>query len=194
MAKTKVLVQMSHMNNIGGIETAMWQLAKAFKSADITFLVNSIADGGKVALERLKTLHNVILDDELDKVYEADVALIYTPIMVDVPFDNIRAKKIYQFVHSDIGGLMDTYPEWSSYKWQPDKRISKVLAVSDTVQKALKDHFGVDSEVVPNIYTGQDERRVFLFMSRATKEKGLDRVLKLLDMFDQAKKDYVLII
>ena len=43
MAKTKVLVQMSHMNNIGGIETAMWQLAKAFKSADITFLVNSIA-------------------------------------------------------------------------------------------------------------------------------------------------------
>ena len=76
MAKTKVLVQMSHMYNIGGIETAMWQLAKAFPSADITFLVNSIADGGKVALERLKTLHNVILDDELDKVYEAAVALI----------------------------------------------------------------------------------------------------------------------
>lgn len=194
MAKTKVLVQMSHMNNIGGIETAMWQLAKAFPSADITFLVNSTADGGKVALERLKTLHNVILDDELDKVYEADVALIYTPIMVDVPFDNIRAKKIYQFVHSDIGGLMDTYPEWSAYKWQPDKRISKVLAVSDTVQKALKDRFGVDSEIVPNIYTGPDERRVFLYMSRATKEKGLERTLKLLDMFDQAKKDYVLII
>lgn len=64
----KVLVQMSHMYNIGGIETAMWQLAKAFRSADITFLVNSIADGGKVALERLKTLHNVILDDQLDKV------------------------------------------------------------------------------------------------------------------------------
>ena len=194
MAKTKVLVQMSHMNNIGGIETAMWQLAKAFKSADITFLVNSIADGGKVALERLKTLHNVILDDELDKIYEADVALIYTPIMVDVPFDNIRAKKIYQFVHSDIGGLIEKYPEWSEYKWQPDKRISKVLAVSDTVQKALKDHFGVDSEIVLNIYTGPDERRVFLYMSRATKEKGLERTLKLLDIFDQAKKDYVLII
>lgn len=194
MAKTKVLVQMSHMNNIGGIETAMWQLAKAFPSADITFLVNSIADGGKVALDRLKTLHNVILDDRLDKVYEADVALIFTPIMLDVPFDNIRAKKIYQFVHSDIGGLMDKYPEWSAYKWQPDKRISKVLSVSDTVQKALKDRFGVDSEIVPNIYTGPDERRVFLYMSRATKEKGLERTLKLLDMFDQAKKDYVLII
>ena len=47
-----------------------------------------------MALERLKTLHNVILDDELDKVYEADVALIYTPIMLDVPFDNIRQKDI----------------------------------------------------------------------------------------------------
>lgn len=194
MAKTRVLVQMTHMNNIGGIETAMWQVAKAFRSADITFLVNSIADGGKVALERLKTLHNVILDDELDKVYEADVALIFTPIMVEVPLDNIKAKKIYQFVHSDIGGLIEKYPEWSEYKWKPDKRISKVLAVSDTVQKALKDHFGVDSEIVPNIYTGPDERRVFLYMSRATKEKGLDRVLRLLDMFDRAKKDYVLII
>ena len=83
---------------------------------------------------------------------------------------------------------MDTYPEWSSYKWQPDKRISKVLAVSDTVQKALKDRFGVDSEIVPNIYTGPDERRVFLYMSRATKEKGLERTLKLLNMFDRAKK------
>jgi glycosyltransferase involved in cell wall biosynthesis len=31
-------------------------------------------------------------------------------------------------------------------------------------------------------------------MGRATKEKGLERTLKLLDMFDQAKKDYVLII
>lgn len=194
MAKTRVLIQMSHMNNIGGIETAMWQVAKAFKNADITFLVNSIADGGKVALERLKTLHNVIFDDELDKIHEADVALIFTPIMVDVPLDNIKAKKIYQFVHSDIGGLIEKYPEWSEYKWKPDKRISKVLAVSDTVQKALKDHFGVDSEIVPNIYTGPDERRVFLYMSRATKEKGLDRVLRLLDMFDQAKKDYVLII
>lgn len=181
------------MNNIGGIETALWQVAKAFKDADITFLVNSIADGAKIALERLKTLHNVVFDDDMTKVYEVDVALIFTPIMLNVPMDHIKAGKIYQFVHSDIGALMET-DGWKDYKWKPDSSVSKVIAVSSTVQKALKEKLGVDSVVVPNIFTGTDQRRVFLFMSRATSEKGLDRLLKMADEFDKAGKDYLIII
>ena len=189
----KILIQMTYLNNIGGIETAMWQVAKAFKDADITFLINSHADGAKTAMQRLETLHKVIYDNDMYTTYEADVALIFTPIMTDVPLDHIKARKIYQFCHSDIGALMECNG-WHDFKWTPDPRIDKVLAVSDTVQKGLKDKLGVDSVVVPNIFTGIDERVVFLFMSRATSEKGLDKVLKMVDKFDEVGKDYVLII
>jgi glycosyltransferase involved in cell wall biosynthesis len=181
------------MNDIGGIETACYQIAKTFKDEDITFVINATADGAEEAIKRLRKYHKVVLDRDRDMVHEADVTLIFTPIMLEVPFDTIKAKKIYHFVHSDIGGLMK-YQEWQQFTWKPDPRVDKVVAVSDTVKRALKDKLGVDSEVVPNVFSAKDDRRVFLFMSRATKEKGLDKVLALADKFEKAGKDYVIII
>lgn len=189
----KVLVQMTYLNNIGGIETACDHLARTFKDEDITFVVNALSDGAMDLVERLREYHEVILDLDQDRTHEADVILFFTPIMIETDISKYKARKMYQVVHSDIGGLME-YQRWQDFKWSPDARIDKVLAVSDTVQKGLKDKLGVDSVVVPNIFNPRPDRKVFLFMSRATSEKGLDKVLKMAAKFDEAGKDYVLII
>ena len=193
MAKTKVLVQMTYLNNIGGIETALETLVRTFKDEDITVLVNARADGAQEQIKRLERYCKVIFDNDYQTVYEADVALLFTPIMQSVPLDNIKARKIYQFVHSDIKGLM-RHPQWQSFTWKPDARISKVIAVSETAQKGLKEALGVDSVVVPNIFEPRELPKTFLFISRATQEKGLDKALELANRFDAAGKDYVLLI
>lgn len=189
----KILVQMTYLNNIGGIETALETLVRTFKDEDITVLVNARADGAQEQIKRLERYCKVIFDNDYQTVYEADVALLFTPIMQSVPLDNIKAKKIYQFVHSDIKGLM-RHPQWQSFTWKPDARISKVIAVSETAQKGLKEALGVDSVVVPNIFEPRELPTAFLFISRATMEKGLDKALELANRFDAAGKDYVLLI
>lgn len=191
--KSQILIQVTHINNIGGIETALETVVRTYKHKDITVVISSMADGAKVLIRRLERYCKVVIDEDRNMTHEADVALIFTPIMVDVPLDTIKAKKIYLFVHSDIGGLMDT-DAWREFKWAPDARIDKVLAVSDTVKKGLKTKLGVDSIVVPNIFNPRPAVPVFLFMSRATSEKGLDKVLELSKRFDEANKDYVIII
>ena len=189
----KILIQMTYLNNIGGIETALETLVRTFKDEDITVLVNARADGAQEQIKRLERYCKVIFDNDYQTVYEADVALLFTPIMQSVPLDNIRAKKIYQFVHSDIKGLM-RHPQWQSFTWKPDARISKVIAVSETAQKGLKEALDVDSVVVPNIFEPRELPTTFLFISRATMEKGLDKALELANRFDAAGKDYVLLI
>lgn len=193
MSGKKILIQMTYMQAIGGIETAMYQVAKYFKDEDITFLINSTQDGAQEPIKRLEKYHKVVLDQDRNQIHEADIALIFTPIMQDVPWDTIKAPKVYQFIHSDIKSYM-AYPQFSDFKWKPNPKITKVLSVSETAQKGLKDALGIDSEVVPNILTESDDRRVFLFMSRASAEKGLDTALEMVKRFDQAGKDYVLLI
>ena len=193
MPSRRILIQMTYLNNIGGIETALETLVRTFKDEDITILINARADGAQEQMKRLSQYAKVVFDNDYNTVYEADVALLFTPIMQSVPLDNIRARKIYQFVHSDIKGLM-RYPQWQSFTWKPDPRISKVIAVSDTAQKGLKEALGVDSVVVPNIFAPRKLPTTFLFISRATMEKGLDKALELAKRFDEAGKDYVLLI
>lgn len=191
--KKRILIQMTYMQAIGGIETAMYQVAKYFKDEDITFLINATQDGAQEPIKRLEKYHKVIIDRDRNMKHKADIALIFTPIMQDVPWDTIEAPKVYQFIHSDIKSYM-AYPQFSDFKWQPSPKITKVLSVSETARRGLKEALGIDSEVVPNILAEGDDRRVFLFMSRASAEKGLDTALEMVKRFDDAGKDYVLLI
>ena len=189
----KILIQMSYLNAIGGIETAIETLVRTYKDRDFTIVINATQDGAQHQIKRYEKYAKVVLDRDRNMVHEADVALIFTPIMQDVPWHTIKAPKIYQFIHSDIKGLM-RFAQWQDFKWTPNEKITKCLAVSDTARDGLKEALGVDSEIVPNIFNPDDSRRVFLYMGRATAEKGLDKTLELMKKFDAAGKEWVLLI
>ena len=189
-----ILIQMSHLNSIGGIETAIETVVRTFKGEDFKVVINSTSDGAQEQIKRLEKYAKVIIDRGRCMEHRADVALIFTPIVQEVPWDTINAKKVYQFVHSDIKGLMERFPQWQDFKWTPNPKITKVLAVSKTAQKALKEKQGVDSVVVPNIFNPENNKKVFLFMGRASAEKGLDKTLEMMQRFEKAGKEYVLLI
>lgn len=191
--KSKILIQMSYLNAIGGIETAIETIVRTFKDVDFTIVINATQDGYEEIVKQYGKYAKVVFDRDRNMLHEADVALVFTPIMQTVPWHTIKARKVYQFIHSDIKGLMKL-PQWRDFSWQPDEHITKCLAVSETARDGLKEVLGVDSEVVPNIFNPKDDKVVFLYMARATAEKGLDKALEMARRFDEADKDYVLLV
>lgn len=185
-----ILVHQDPLAKIGGIETANRHLVRAFKDHDITFIFGH-ADQSQL-IEIAKDC-SVILDDGKSK-YKTDILFLMNFYSAEAIIDRVAAEKVYQFIHSDWAGLKSMH-EWEYFKWTPHSRVNKVLAVSETAQAGLKKAFGVDSVVVPNILMPLEDRRlVFMVLSRASREKGIDRLLEMIRRFDQAQKEFVVIL
>ena len=184
----RVLVCLSVLYKVGGIETAMQHIARAFDKHNITFLTP------RADIEQMRQLgktHDVIIDDGISE-YTADVVLLMNYDSAEQILDRIKAKRIYQFVHADWQGLK-SMGAFDGFSVKIDPRVDKILAVSDTAQKGLKSAYGYESTVVPNIFFPEKRKRVvFLFLSRATNEKGVDKLIDLSDRFEAAGKDFVI--
>ena len=184
----KIIIHQKLLYKIGGIETANYNLARVFKDKNITFLFNNY---DQAQLMRLAEYCDVEIDDNM-RQYKCDVLILANYDSGEIVLDRIEAKKVYNQCHADWLN-MKKLEIWRDFEWQPDKRVDKVLSVSDTTKHALKKTMGVDSELVPNILAPASELpMVFLVMSRATAEKGIDRVFKLHDEFMKAGKDFVI--
>lgn len=188
-----VIVYQSLLYVIGGIETADYNLAKQFKDRNIKFVFKE-ADCEQAL--RLAEFCEVELDDG-KKTYEADVLILANYDSYPLIKERIKARKIYQQVHADWAS-MRKMPQWASFVWEPDKDVDKVLAVSDTTQKALRVAFSkpIDSVVVPNILCPPEKQefKVFLTLSRLTAEKGADLIVKMIEKFHEAGKPFLWII
>lgn len=183
----RVLIHQSLCYKIGGIETANRQIAKAFADYDITFLFNT-ADTTQV-MELAKTC-SVIIDDKVSH-YETDVLILENYDSAAIIINRVKAQKIYQFVHTDWAAFKNL---WNGFEWRPHEKIDKFVSVSETAQKGLKRAFGEDSVVCHNVLAPIDpkERRlVFVALSRATREKGIDRLLDFVNRLEKAGKDFV---
>lgn len=184
----RVLIHQTLLYRIGGIETANRQIARAFPDRDITFIFER-ADQTQL-LEIAKT-QNVILDDGKSR-YEADVLIFSNYDSAPKIINRVKAGKVYQLIHADFKGLK-AMPEWRHFKWSPNEKVDRVFACSETAKRGLKEALGVESTVLPNILNPAEEgRKVFLVLSRASREKGIERVLDMVDRFEAAGKDFVL--
>lgn len=174
---------------IGGIETAHRQIAKVFADYDITFVFQK-ADPTQV-LELGKTC-SVIVDDGIQR-YESDVFILSNYDGAPAILRRVKAKKVYQFIHTDWEALTKL---WRGFSWKPDKRIDQFVSVSETAQKGLKNAFGIDSVVCHNVLAPLDKQRrlVFVVLSRATQEKGIDRIMDFVDLLEAAGKDFVVLL
>lgn len=183
----KIVIYQNYLYTIGGIETFVYNLTKHYKDRDITIIANS-AD-----LDQILTLSryaNVIIDDRRTKI-ECDVLLLGN-YNCDEIMPRVIAKKIYQMIHADWEELTKL-SAWASFKWQPNKRVDGVIAVSDSAATGLKNSMGVDSKVIYNILDDDfkdEDGLTFITLSRMTLEKGAYRMVEMAKAFKEAGKNF----
>lgn len=190
---TKVLVYQNLLFTIGGIETADYQLARAFADRNIVFVFRT-ADIAQAL--RVAQYCEVQIDDGAMPI-EADVVILANYDSLDYCKGRIKAKKIYQQVHADWANMKKMW-QWSNFKWKPDECVDAVLAVSDTTVKALQTAFDepIKAVLVPNILNPPEDTgfRVFLTLSRFSAEKGADLIVAMTRRFKEAGKHFLWII
>ena len=182
--KYKVVIYTSRIFNIGGIETACWNIAKAFENEDILFVFTEadIEQAIKIAEHR-----PVRIDDGRDIVCDTLIVMGYDGLK-RIRAKKVKARKIYHQVHADWAVLRNK-GLYKDYKVDT-KGVDKFLAVSETAQKGFKKTFGLDSIVVPNILAEGQERgvfRIFCVLTRFEQEKGIDILVEMIKRFESAK-------
>ena len=184
----RIMIHQKYCYKIGGIETANMAIAKTFQDRNIVFVFGS---GDPDQIMALGKYHDVIIDDGR-QTYDVDVCIFTNYDSAPAIMDRVHARKIYQQIHADFYALKQM-PQWRNFTWSPNPRTSAILSVSETAQKGLQRAFQLDSIVVPNTLSKRDSRPiVFMSLTRATPEKGVDKLVTLLRRFDEANKDYVL--
>lgn len=189
----RVVVYQNLLFKIGGIETADYQMAKAFPDRNIGFVFRT-ADIDQAL--RLGEYCDVTVDD--GKMFiDCDVLILANYDSYPLIKGRVKAKKIYQQVHADWANMKKMW-QWSNFTWSPDKDVDKVLAVSDTSVEALKTAFNepIEAELVPNILNPPEDNgfRVFLSLSRFSAEKGAEQVVAMSRKFKDAGKKFLWII
>lgn len=189
----KVMVYQNLLFKIGGIETADYQMARAFQDRDIVFVFKT-ADMEQAI--RLGEYAEVVMDDGKMK-FETDVLILANYDSYPLVKGRVKAGKIYQQVHADWAN-MKKMSQWQDFKWEPDPDVDKVLAVSETSVKALQTAFKepIPAELVPNILMPPTDNgfRVFLTLSRFSAEKGADMIVAMARRFEEAGKNFLWII
>lgn len=183
----KIVVYQDYLYYIGGIETFLFNLVKHYKDYNITVMGRNIELEQFIALSKYC---DVVIND--NKSFDCDV-LILGNYNCDYVLNRANAGKIYQMIHADWEGITKL-PEWSSFKWKKNKRIDKIICVSDSAAKGLKKTMGYDSEVIYNILDDDyktEEGLVFITLSRATPEKGIKRMIEMAKRFKEANKKFI---
>lgn len=184
----RIMFHQTTLASIGGIETADKQIVQAFGDKNLCFV---FGEADQVQLLEIAKTCDIIIDDRLNN-YEADVLILMSYNSDRVILKRAKAKKVYHFIHADFESLAQ-YPQWKDYKFKQDERVDKIIAVSKTVQAALKKRFGVESTVVSNILNPNDNRRmIFLALTRATEEKGIEQLCEFANKAEEMGKDFVI--
>lgn len=173
---------------IGGIESWGYNLAKTFKNRKIKFIFQSADIDQAIRLSKFA-------DIEMDapwKTYNCDVFISANYDGGPAILNRISARKRYQTIHSDFSTMKERVSGWSSFNLDLDRRFDRVLAASQTACNGLEKAFGIESVVVDNPLARSDEKPVvFLTLSRATEEKGVDKVITMAREFARREKNFI---
>lgn len=165
------------INEIGGIETFFYYLAKKYKNYDITIYYQ---EGDNEQIRRLKKYVRV-------KKYNGEhikCDKAFFNFNLDI-IDNVEAKEYYQIAHGDYKASGDM-PNTS-------KKINKYLGVSQRVCDTYSELINQDVELVYNPIVLDKPKKVLNLISatRLTGEKGRKRMIKLAKMLDEAEVPYM---
>lgn len=163
----------SHINEIGGVETFFYNIAKKYEDRDITVFYKT-GDPDQVA--RLRKHIDV---RRLQENQTIRCERFFTNYNIDI-LDRVEADQIAQIIHADYKAQRLTP--------QTDPRIDRYLAVSRTARESFEELTGIKAELCYNPFVPDAPVRMRRLVSatRMTPEKGRERIEKLADAMDAA--------
>lgn len=182
---TRILIYNYDLYKIGGTETFLLNFCKYFKDKNIIVIYRS---GKPECINLLHEYVNVCRDNGTN-IYDCDV-LIMGSFFVNTINDRVRAKERYQMIHADYTGMREA--GWNIQYTKPDN--VKCICVSDVAAQGLKKEYGYDGLVNYNILDkdlNKDKPMIFITLSRATREKGIDRIIALSKLFKKYNKKFL---
>lgn len=173
-----------NLNIIGGIETFLYELARlcSENKRDLTIVYRI---GDETQIRRLRKYCRCISYKEIEKPIKCKKAFFNYALDI---IDDIEAEEYIQLVHADFKSeVLEGYPLVQSDK------ITKYYAVSKNNAKSFFELTGKQIDVLYNPLTLDDEPRIMTLVSaqRLTKEKGPQRLEKLIQEFDKFNIPYV---
>lgn len=185
----KIVIYVDLLYQIGGIETWIYCFCKHFENKDITVVYNR-ADTHQIM--RIGKYANVLPSGE--KI-ECDVLIIPNYDFV-IPSE-MKAKKIIQMIHADWRGITKL-KAWSNFKWERNKIVDELVTVSISAHDSVLELFNEESKVIYNPLDYSIKKRDkppdgklrFITLSRATAEKGINRLIEMALKFNNAKVDF----
>jgi len=165
------------INEIGGIESFFYYLAKKYKDWDITIYYKI---GDIKQIRRLKKYVRV-------KKYNGEKIVcdrMFFNFNLEI-IDNVEAKEYIQIAHGDykaMGIKPNTHP-----------KITKYLGVSKQVCDTYEEVTGHKTELVYNPIEVPKPQKVLNIISatRLTREKGKNRMIKLMQLLDEVNIPYI---
>lgn len=184
----KIIIFQKLLYVIGGIEAWDMNLAKTFEDKNIIFVFSSADKTQMVELSKYAT---VMLDNG-DRHYECDILINANYDGSRILLDRTKAEQIYQTIHSDFSALKRVNG-WTNFELNIDPRTTHIFSASTTAQKGLKEGFGYESDVLPNILAKADTERpmVFISLTRASEEKGIGRCIQMAREFKKHNKRFI---
>lgn len=184
----KVVFHQGYLYFIGGIETFLFNFVKKYRNRNITIMCNIIEPA---QLANLSKYADIVIDNQ--KQFECDILILGNYDGSSI-LHRAKANKVYQMIHADLSGMKANHPDYANLTWSKSARVDKVICVSETAAKGLQPFCKTDVEVIYNILDHEyetDEGMVFITLSRATKEKGIWRMIEMAKQFKAAHKQFI---
>lgn len=167
----------NRLNEIGGVETFFYEIAKKYCDNDITVFYSY---GDLKQIQRLKKYIRVIkYTGQKIKCKKAFFNYNLKPI------DNIEAEKYYEIIHANYKDL--------GIRPNVHDKINEYIGVSQSVCDAFTELTKLPCTLCYNPITIEKPKRVLYLISatRLTAEKGKNRILKLAKALDDAEIPYI---
>lgn len=168
--EVKNMFYFANINEIGGVESFFYNLARKYKSYDILILYNS---GDSTQIRRL--MKYVRVERYSGQYIVCEKAFFNYSIGSII--GNVKADEYIQIIHADYAA-QGIAPKF-------DERITRYLCVSNAAKESFEKLTGKKAEVAYNPLAYIRPKRVLKLVSatRLTKEKGRDRITALAKCF-----------
>ena len=185
MLEAKNIYYFSYINKIGGIETFFYYLSKKYKDKDLTIIYR---DGDSAQIKRLsENIRCVKYTNNMNIKCERAFFNFNTDII-----NNVDAKEYILVLHGDYKAMIEQGQ--LDKKYLPlHKKINKYVGISQLVCDSWKELTGIEAELCYNPMVIDKPKRVLNLISatRLTKEKGKNRMIKLMEKLDAADIPYI---